>query len=265
MIPDSLVIKVITLRRDTSNLPIVKQLRALFPDIPVTIQPGVDVTSLSTQELYEQDKIGIVGVLGLQRDSRKWHEDLPGPGAVGCFHAHKNALQNTDGPLLLLEDDCVLQPTFKQAFYDLFERNDFDVAVFGAHIKNSYPDAHTRNSSEKRWDANKTYWNHHCVYYTDRARRVIVPLLSTADIQIDAHISTLGALGKVRIIVTPEHATQTLHLSSIQEHVLNWCWMCEMNNRRILCLIVCIAILGAVCVHRALCSRTPRYAPIRLR
>ena len=169
MIPDSLVIKVITLRRDTSNLPIVKQLRALFPDIPVTIQPGVDVTSQTTQELYEQGKIGIVGVLGLQRDSRTWHEDLPGPGAVGCFHAHKNALENTDGPLLLLEDDCVLQPTFKQAFDDLFERNDFDIAVFGAHIRNSYPDSHTRNSSEKGWDANRTYWNHHCVYYTDRA------------------------------------------------------------------------------------------------
>ena len=268
----SLQIRVVTLKKSS---PLVVLMRRLFPTADVGIQRAVDLRSVSPEALVRARLI-TSNVFFSLKNGRKWDHEVPSAGAVGLAQANRLALMESPRvPLLLLEDDCVIndEASFQRDMAKLLSSRDkFDVAAFSIQPR----EATTRLT----WDAPPNFeevhgpfmWTH-CVLFTPRGRRRVHAILKAPlSMQIDslfgihATFGELVLIGQVRMYTT----SQSTHASSIQnnakevsEHLVTTMssmfhtggtW--EQSQLHFLCVGVTMStIVGIFCAYRQCVAR----------
>lgn len=208
----------------------------LLPSASVYVQAGVDVRKASLDNLAEADIINETGYTTLS-EGRKWHWELNSKGGIGLAHANRIALlKNPKNHMLLLEDDCVIRSSdkFLEEITLLSQHaSDFDMAVFGAYIVTG------SSQPTKKVEYMPDGWYYldgaqfillHCVFYSKEGRIKVGNILKEGPLsmQLDGLYSTLARRRKITIIVQLQNVTasQSLHLSSIQNDV---CTLCDVQ------------------------------------
>ena len=227
--PSRLEVKVISMNAHTKAL---DRTRKLFPQ--VTLQEGVDLRDVDASILLDKNLISFSAFESLQ-GGRKWHRELSSKGAVGVAQANRLALYGSDDPLLLLEEDCVLEDQILQEVETLLQHEDtFDIAVFGAILTDGRVDKTTRPVTfmpHAGWFYHSTSMRFillHCVLYSSRGRKNASRLLAMPiEMQLDHMYSLHAATGKLEILLQLSNASasQELHLSTIQDN----CRLCDMH------------------------------------
>lgn len=234
------------------------QMTRLFPGANVFLQTGVDVRNSSLENLREADIISDSAYVALN-DGRKSHWELNTKGGIGVFLANKAALlKNVTRPLLLFEDDCIIENVDKfksEVDVLLNHQNEYDIAVFGG-LLTSKPLNKKCTSFFKNND-----WNYiegsfilmHSVFYSTNGRKKIGEyyLQNQLAMQIDGLLSLLSQRKKIKLIVQEKHHTtrQKHHASNIQNDICLLCFMkggtqgdVIMISLIILVLITCFTI-----------------------
>ena len=219
-----------------------RSLRRAFPTTEVQRMPGIDVRAVGVDALWRSGAVSSSTAEALRVGRRKWHFGVPSKGAIGCWHAMRLAVsRRSDVPLLLCEEDCVIQNESalrRDVAHLLAHADGFDMAVFGGYMWSGRdttnppvdfmePDA--RGTPRwRRLHADHEFFRLQCVLYTPRGRRNVTRALQgyAQDMQIDAFYGHLSRMGQLTVYVTPHVATQYVHLSSIQE-TLGSCPLCD--------------------------------------
>jgi len=224
-------IGIITLHKHSD---LVDQMTRLFPDANVFLQTGVDVRNSSIEDLREADIISDSAYTALS-EGRKYHWELYTKGGVGVFLANRLALlKNVNRPLLLLEDDCIIDNVDKfKSEVDILlnHQNEYDVAVFGG-ILTSKP----LNKNCTSFFMNND-WNFiegdfvfmHSVLYSTSGRKKIGEhyLQNQLSMQIDGCLSLLSKRKKIKLLVQDKNHTakQKYHMSDIQNDMCLLCFL----------------------------------------
>lgn len=240
-------------------------IRRLFPTLETT--RGVDVRQSTPEELAKLKLITPNAMDTLQR-GRKHHKELSSLGAVGVAQANLAALSEGNAPLLLLEEDAVLDPRVVSEVEELLEReSQFDCAVFGAYLLDGSTKHARPVTGLPGWyhhPADASFILLHCVLYSRRGRAFARELLrKPLDIQIDAQLSLAARMGEMRVWLqlSSHSARQALHLSSIQE-TQGSCALCSIPSHTAVtklthCLLI-VSVLVLLLVFGQHARRTDR-------
>ena len=217
---------------------LIYKLKTIFPGTDIGIQKGVDLQSISVENLYHSGIIthSVVKTLTL---GRKWHHEIPSKGAIGLSQAVKLAISEKSNlspkSLLLFEDDCIIKndTNFTKNVEHLLNYQDqFDLAVFGALLVgiNKNPPC---PFMDEGWYYLKDgdFFLTHSVLYTPNARRILKQHFdhNPIEMQIDGLYSSMAHLGMLRVLVQLDHSdtVQSTHISKIQE-LNDGCKLCNI-------------------------------------
>ena len=247
-------IRVITLGKSTQ---LIGKLKSLFPESDVRIQAGIDLRRTPTDILFDSNMI-THSVVHTLNHGRRWHHEVPSKGAVGLAQANRLALgENTDVPLLLLEEDCIIsQPNkFKREVAHLLSHADkFDLATFGCLYRGSgslqsaswLPDGFSILKDK--------FWLTHCVLYTPSGRSKVKNLLSgPLEMQIDSLYGSEAKMKRLTVVGQLKNSStrQSRHLSHIQIGENTWRMVCS----RILALV--LVLYFGMCTYKVRYRRSP--------
>jgi len=224
-IKQELQIRVISLEHPND---LICKLKTIFPGTDIAIQQGVDLRSISIENIYRS---GIIthGALKTLTLGRKWHHELPSKGAVGLSQTVKIAISDKSQlppkSLLIFEDDCVIKNETKitKNVDQLLKNHDqFDIAVFGALllVKNNNPPCPFMDNG---WYflQEGDFFRTQSVLYTPNARLRLKKYFyhNPIEMQIDGLYSSMAHLGMLRILVQLENVDtiQSTHISNVQE------------------------------------------------
>ena len=264
----ALQVRVISLEQPQD---LIYKLKTIFPGTDIGIQKGVDLQSISVENLYHSGIIthSVVKTLTL---GRKWHHEIPSKGAIGLSQAVKLAISEKSNlspkSLLLFEDDCIIKndTNFTKNVEHLLNYQDqFDLAVFGALLVgiNKNPPC---PFMDEGWYYLKDgdFFLTHSVLYTPNARRILKQHFdhNPIEMQIDGLYSSMAHLGMLRILVQLDHSdtVQSTHISNVQE--LGGCKLCFMfsfidnNNYYIQVLIILFIIWFMIMLTYSACINT---------
>jgi hypothetical protein len=194
--------------------------------------PAVDARKAHPTQLQRDGTINARAADNIL-NGRKYHHEISGIGGVGLFLSVRKALAQSQGPLLLLEDDCVPMAGLPDVCKALLQRGDkFDVAVHGpmkidsSRQSDVHPDFSRLHGS---------FWGTHAVLYSSSGRtRAAEELQGRVDLQIDGKLSLLNrysvVVGKEPLHVLVQTsggplAIQKVHGSDIQTGM---CWVCDL-------------------------------------
>lgn len=185
---------------------------------------AVDLRTAEVEELLATNLINMTAYQTLKTQARKWHREISHAGACGIHQSNRQLLHQARRPLLVVESDCQMGPGVASAVGRLMENlTSFDVAVFGGLILDdgSCP-AVPWMEGHGAWcdltNSGQAYILNHCVLYSPAGREALAfELDKPQEMHIDAFISMLANLGKLRVIVetTRELAYQANHASEV--------------------------------------------------
>lgn len=217
-------VRIISLGEPPSEL--MQFMRTVSED--VAMQQGIDVRNVASESLVQSQFISLSSANALER-GRKWHHEMPSKGAVGLAIANRLALmEDTSIPLLLLEEDCVIEHAeqFRNELNWLLSHIDeFDLAVFGGFLKNDVG----KKTNSTRHPLMPANWAHlcgtffctHCVLYSPQGRRKVSEYLrnNPLEMQIDSLYSAMAKVGTISVWIQHDKhsAVQRLHPSTIQD------------------------------------------------
>ena len=250
---------VITLKPDFD----LSELRRIFPGADVNVQPGVDLRKVSTLSLARAGLVSPTGYTTLQQ-GRKWHFELNSRGGVGLAHANRLAMEQSDRPLLLLEDDFRIVDT-RSTVADckalLQHLDEFDMAVFGARFRgDSRSGLSPASFLSNDWRfAKGHFFLTHCVIYSPRGRQRVREHLRAQplDMQIDSLFGFLAEISHTRLLLQVKNHTvvQSVHVSHIQNDTCAWCDVSPTFTYRNVVPCVVLLVIGT---HIALWSQRYR-------
>jgi hypothetical protein len=205
------------------------------------------------------------------KGGRKWHFELSSAGGVGLAQSNRLALDESDRPLLLLEDDFKMHDCvrFTQECKTLLTHLDaFDVACFGVSFRGRADDLSAAEFMSDAWQfATGQFFFTHCVMYSPRGRSIVRRWLleNPLDMQIDGLLGSLAQMGRIKLLLQTRRASvkQHLHVSQIQHGT---CVLCDVDPKITLCslikacIIVVSAALALVAYHRRYTLETLRAA-----
>lgn len=252
MSEDELQVSVISLVHEPPSL---LRLRRLFPQ--ASVQSAFDLRGRSARDLYDEGRVTESGYRVLEQ-GRKWHHELPGPGAVGLRLSLLSALEGKGKWLLCCEEDAIPSSDLVLQVRRLRAFGGFDLAVFGPRLfTKSPPDPVLEGWEWLRGD----FWGTHCTLWSPEGRRRGAELLKDPqDMQIDQLFASLSELGKLRCLVQTgrSSARQSWHVSAIQEP--NGCRLCDLGPRAELSLTTLLLfVMSVLFLWRAHLSRpSPR-------
>lgn len=199
------------------------QMERLFPNADVQHQPAVDLRNVSTDILLKQNLITHSSAHAI-RSGRRWHHEAPSRAALGLQHANRLALrEDTTQPLLLLEEDCVIQDEerFSVTMQMLLEHIDtFDIAAFGVFHTAQQHQTPVPYLPDGWVYIDDMFWGLHCALYAPSARsRLSVHLEQPLEMQIDSLYGSMAHVNQLRVIAQTRNwcARQSLHVSTIQD------------------------------------------------
>jgi GR25 family glycosyltransferase involved in LPS biosynthesis len=238
-------------------------LREVGTDHPVRVQfPGAKgFQAIDRRASTIDDVKGVVtddAMLTLRR-GRKWHHELSSLGAVGCYESHRKVLESGDGPVLIFEEDVLIDTSFTAALEDLkWKMDEFDVLVFGPLMASN-----TKPSKDLKGfcSIEEEFWGTHAILYSKQGRKKVREAIGgPIDIQIDAKLSRLAMFGDLRLFVQCNAiplATQSMHQSTIQE-VEGSCALCNIDPRDLLNSRIPPRAITSVLIFTALISLSVR-------
>ena len=150
---------------------------------------------------------------------RKWHHELSSMSAVGLYESNRKILNSGDNPVLIFEEDVIIDERFVSALDVLkTQMKDFDVIVFGPIRTNSIKESIKLQDFCTIQDE---FWGTHAVLYSKQGRKKVAEELNgLIDIQIDAKLARMAMFDDLRLFVQCNSiplATQSVHVSTIQE------------------------------------------------
>jgi hypothetical protein len=258
--PNDLEVRVIMLTPSDHGM---RDVRSVFPDAaPFQAR---DRRGVNPETLYAEGAI-TENALETMKRGRKWHHEISGPGGVGLHESMRDLLRESDGPVLICEEDCVPRRELASVVVKFLSNADeFDAVVFGPiHVEQRPSKVEEEGENEflgfKK--LNSYFWGLHAVLYSREGRRKIGRLLQDpVDVQMDALLSRAAMHRGMRILVQtkpPALARQRHHVSSIQSDILGGCDLCEANpvsplhaavldhRRQIVYLVIMLAAITTV-------------------
>lgn len=220
-------VRVITLRDEFDLAP----LKALLPGADVRVQPAVDFRQVPPMALARAEVVAPSGFVTL-KGGRKWHFELNSTAGVGLAQSVRVALEGSDRPLLLFEDDFVISDRVRwvgECKTLLAHMDAFDMASFGALFQGSASGlSPARFMNDDGWKfAKGAFFNMHCVMYSPRGRSIVRNRLRDhpLDMQIDSLVGSLAEMDVLTILlqVNRGSAKQRVHVSSIQNDACSLC------------------------------------------
>jgi hypothetical protein len=243
-------IRVITLGNSSA---LVEKLKSWFPESDVRIQAGIDLRRTPTDILFDSNMI-THSVIHTLKHGRRWHHEVPSKGAVGIAQANRLALgENTDEPLLLLEEDCMISKPekFKREVAHLLSHADkFDLATFGCKYRGGaqsaswLPDGFSILRDQ--------FWLLHCVLYTPSGRAKVTRLLGgPLEMQIDSLYGSEAGMRRLTVVGQLKNwsAIQSYHPSHIQ--------ISQSNKGRSLALALVLVLCFGMCTYKGWYRRSP--------
>ena len=124
--PNDLEVRVIMLTPSDRGM---RDVRSVFPD--ATPFQASDRRGVNPETMYAEGAI-TENALETMKRGRKWHHEISGPGGVGLHESMRELLRESDGPILICEEDCVPQRELASVVVKLLSNmNHFDAVVFG--------------------------------------------------------------------------------------------------------------------------------------
>ena len=183
--------------------------QSLFPQLQLVA--AVDARASDAAAAAQAGDLSLAAYRSI-RFGRTQHAQLPTMGALGLFLSWRTALLG-DGPLLLLEEDCVCSAHLRQVL-DEFEAMDLDVGMIGTIAFGGQP------AARPDWVVNPTMaFQTHCVVFSPSGRTTVREYVTThaADLQVDMLLVTLSQIGAIRLGVCHARvAAQVARVSTIQ-------------------------------------------------
>lgn len=251
-------VRVITLNDAFDVMP----LKTLLPGADVRVQPAVDFRRVPPMALAKAQVVAPSGFATLQ-GGRKWHFELNSAAGVGLVQSVRVALEESDRPLLLLEDDFVIadQVRWVRECKTLLTHLDaFDVASFGATFLGSRSGlSPARFMGDDAWNFAQGHFTFtHCVMYSPRGRGIVRRRLrdQPLDMQLDGLLGQLAEMDVLTVLLQLRRAsaTQRIHLSHIQTDACALChipasfeWSSTARVVSLLtgaCLLLCLLRTG---------------------
>lgn len=198
--------------------------------------PATDMRGSDPMQLLRDGVITDSAFEALTR-GRKYHHEFSGIGGVGLCQSVLRLLNEGDGPILVLESDCIPQKSLPSVVTKLLAKSDqFHMAIFGPTAIESHlaqGDVHPKFA-----DLAGYFWGTHAVLYSAHGRRIARNRLSQPfDMQIDGKMSRLSVYVQVLSTISLPHmrvlvqtkgaplARQVLHRSTIQTKPCAACLM----------------------------------------
>lgn len=275
--PSKLEVHVISMRPKVTG-PIAR----VFPE--ARLFPAIDMRKADPLEMLQDGVITESAYESLTR-GRKYHHEFSGAGGVGVYLGIRKILEASNGPVLIMEDDCVPSSELPRVVQRMLgsEADSFDMAVFGPLFVES--SAVAPDHPGFGW-LTGYFWGMHAVLYTAHGRRAVREALSGAcDMQVDGKLSRASVYTDLRVdICLPtirtlvqttgaSLASQSFHFSSIQTKS---CPACDISptvtdragqsgyRNRLLMQIVA-AVIAAVIVSAAAVSAVKFHRRWRVR
>ena len=213
-------VRVITLKDAFDVTP----LKTLLSGADVRVQPAVDFRHVPPMALAKAEVVALSGFTTLRR-GRKWHFELNSTAGVGLAQSVRIALQQSDRPLLLLEDDFVITDQarwVRECKILLAHLDAFDLASFGSLFQGAKGNlSPAQFMGDDGWQfAKGAFFNTHCVMSSPRGRGTVRSRLRDhpLDMQIDSLFGSLAEMDALTVLlqVHGSSVAQKQHFSSIQ-------------------------------------------------
>lgn len=195
---------------------------------------AVDARKQTAQKYYDDGIISKRVLYDLQR-GRKDHFAFSGIGGIGLILSYKkliNQLLDTKQNVLICEEDCNIDNIldFKRKV-DLLKNQDFDCAIFGAHVweknnvnkqisqSNNIINAYSLPEKLKN-DFNLLnsgfIFMHSVIWSPEGIKKINIYLDQLIEFQIDAFLSFLSEDNKLNVLIEKNNSTsQFLHMSTL--------------------------------------------------
>lgn len=198
----------------------------VFPE--ARLFSGIDLRNADPLELLRDGVITESAYESISR-GRKYHHEFSGVGGVGLYVGVRKLLNAGNGPVLVMEEDCMPSPDAPAAARGMLKRAEsFDMAVLGPLLVESALPAKQDVHPNFGW-LSGYFWGMHAVLYTSQGRRLVRDTLAgPCDLQIDGKLSRASVymglqpdicLPVIRTLVQtsgPPLAQQLTHQSTIQ-------------------------------------------------
>lgn len=192
---------VISLKPDPPSLPAI---RRYLPDVQRF--PAVDLRGSNMWECFHEGLISRNAYDTWCR-GRRWHKEIETASTVGCYQSHLSALRAGDGPVLVMEEDCMFLRDPTEEIATLLEHQDkWDVAMFGSSFWGSNAPGVKAGWLPKGWrdvslDTVDGY-GAHCVMYSAEGRKKVLERASMPqEIHYDLELHQMGFTGEISLMV----------------------------------------------------------------